>query len=70
MKKKIDNRKTEVLIDENWVEIPFEKIEPGQTFRLFEPNGAKVGFKNKTIFIAEGEPYVNADGLLEIDIAD
>ena len=55
-------RKVEVLKGDAFEEIPFEKLKPGDTFRMTEPTGEPVlwsGEEGETgFFRAAGDPFL------------
>lgn len=64
-------RKVEVLINNLWKPISFEKIKKDDKFRMFEPSGEQVvGDKGDIEFIAESDAYINDSNVWQIDIKD
>jgi oligoribonuclease NrnB/cAMP/cGMP phosphodiesterase (DHH superfamily) len=68
-------RKAEILVVNEWHEVPFLDIKKGMTFRLFEPDGTPVGREedpNDRSFVAKEDARVGAgeDGVetLIIDV--
>jgi hypothetical protein len=62
----MENKKRSVLIwnKENCgygVESDFEEIKKGDVFRLFEPCGEPVGYKDSYDFLALGDAYYHND---------
>lgn len=64
----MNDRRTEIFTNGQWVEKEFEDVEKGERFRLFEANGTRVtGKQGSTQWIAKGKPYINDDGIWELD---
>lgn len=51
-------RTVERLTDGEYVKIPFQELKKGDTFRMFNPDGEPVIWKEDTIFYAMGDPYL------------
>ena len=60
-------RKAEILIAGEWTDIAFEHLRPGDTYRLFEEDGAPVIDKednrSTTVFKILGEPFQLPNGI-------
>lgn len=65
----IEQRRTEILKDGEWIQCRFRDLKSGDTFRLFEPTGEPVVLrKDKTDFIALSDAYQNEDGIWTIEV--
>lgn len=61
-------RTAEVLVLDEWLNIPFENLKKGNTFRLTESTGELVSAMGRTEFIAVSDAYPDPiTGLAMID---
>jgi hypothetical protein len=66
---KLEYRKVEKLIDNEWVKINFETLERGDAFRMFEPTGEEViDDEGKKSWICGSDSYINDDGQWTVNI--
>jgi hypothetical protein len=55
-------RKTEVLVNEEWLEIPFMQLKKGDNFRLTESDGEIVmGPDGDTVFVAVSDAEISPE---------
>lgn len=56
----IEMRKAEILVNDEWIEVPFLKIKEGDIYRLFEATGEQVLDSDANgVFIAECDAYID-----------
>ena len=56
--KKIQFRKTQKMVNGNWIGCEFEELKKGDRFRLFEPDGTLVRDKESNyLFLATSNPW-------------
>lgn len=64
-------RKVEIYREDKWVEIIFKDLKVGDTFRMFEPGGARVEgldyFAGTNEWVCTKGPYLNAEGVWTVD---
>lgn len=63
------DRKLEVFRNEAWVESTMKDLKAGEKFRMFEPEGDPVIFKETTEFTVDADPK-QKNGKWSIEILD
>ncbi|MFB5758995.1 hypothetical protein [Paenibacillus medicaginis] len=59
------------LASMEWQTIEFRELKQGDAFRMFEPNGEPVvDMKGRCEFLAMGKPYLNEDGIWQINTVE
>ena len=56
--------------DKKWVDVEFAELQPGDKFRMWEPDGTIIRVNNKYVFTASSVPYntENKNGLQTLGI--
>lgn len=60
----INQRKSKVLQNDEWIEIDGMDIKKGMIFKLFEPDGTPVIIGNYDIFVAISDSYKNKEDVI------
>lgn len=63
-------RQVFVMTDSNEKEINFMELKKGNIFRLVNPDGTPVTFKDTEIFEALGDPHINENNIPQIHMKD
>jgi hypothetical protein len=63
-------REIEILFEEDWVDFKFKSLVKGDVFRIFDNGELFVNSQGESEFIVAGDPYLNDDGIWQVDIAE
>ncbi len=65
----MDCAQTKILKNDKWINIDFMQLKKGDNFQLINPDGSYHTDKyGKTDWVASSNPYLNEDGIPQIDI--
>lgn len=65
----MDCVQTKILKNDKWINIDFMQLKKGDNFQLINPDGSyHTDEYGKTDWVASSNPYLNEDGIPQIDI--